>query len=235
MKTFLSRSAVSRLSRQLHVPVAAGALLLTIAGCAGNAASRAPSAVSDSDFARLVPGQTQRVDEARAQVALARDELGRAKLSALNDQHEGALARSDQAAASADKSRAAAETRIGKDSNEPGQIQQARDDTATARQGKEVADARLAYSKKLATSRAAEITAAERKVDLMVEKVNLAKLQSLDDAAIPAAGKYDHATAMEQVVKAQHAFDRATAAAAKAGGETAKARGHWEQLARDQT
>ena len=107
-------------------------------------------------------------------------------------------------------------------------MQQARDDARTARQGKVTADARLAYSQKLAASQAAQVTAAERKVDLMKEKVNLAKLQSLDDAAVPAAGKYDRATAMERVVEAQRAYDCQTATAATALGETATARSQWQ-------
>jgi hypothetical protein len=79
-------------------------------------------------------------------------------------------------------------------------------------------------------SQAAQVTAAERKVDLMTEKVNLAKLQSLDDAAIPAAGKYDRATAMERVVNAQRAYDRATATAATTSGESTTVKEHWQKL-----
>ena len=230
MMKFLSRSLGSSMSGHTDTPIAAMALLLAIAaGCASNAAS---STVSESDFARLTPGQIQPVDDARSQLALARDDLGRAKLSVVNDQHEGDLARSDQASASADMSRAAAESKIGKDSNEPGQMKQARDDTKAARQDKELADVRLAYSKKLATSQAAQVAAAERKVDLMTEKVNLAKLQSLDDAAVPAAGKYDHATAMQRVVDAQRAYDGANATAATASRETTAAKERWQELDR---
>ena len=230
MMTFLSRSVRPRMSGHAGTPIAAVALLLAIAaGCASNAAS---STVSDSDFGRLTASQTKPVDDARSQLALARDELGRAKLSVVTDQHEGELARSDQASASADMSRAAAESKIGKDSNEPGQMKQALDDTKTAQRSKEVADARLAYSKKLATAQAAQVTAAERKVDLMTEKVNLAKLQSLDDAAIPAAGKYDLATAMERVVNAQRAYDSAKAAAATASREITTAKERWQELDR---
>jgi hypothetical protein len=223
---FLGRSV--HVLGQANVPIAPVIVLLAIAtGCASNAAS---STVSESDYARLGVHETKLVDDARAQLALARDELGRAKLNVVNDQHEGELARSDQATASADVSRAVAESKIGKDSNEPGQIPQARDATKTARQGKEAADARLEYSKKLATSQAAQVTAAERKVDLMTEKVNLAKLQSLDDAAIPAAGKYDRATAMERVVNAQRAYDSATASAGTASRETTAAKERWQTL-----
>jgi hypothetical protein len=187
--------------------------------------------VTDEDYARLGASQTSPVDEARERLAFARDELGRAKLAAVNDQHEGALARSDQGAASADLSRADAETKIGKDSNEPGQVLRAQEDTHSARQGKDVADARLAYAGKLKESREAQVAAAERGVDLMTEKVNVAKLQSLDDAAVPAAGKYDHAAALRRLADAQREHDRATAAATRASQETAAAKERWQVLA----
>jgi hypothetical protein len=220
------------LNRSVGVSIAIFVIWVAMAaGCARNAAS---GKVSEADYARLDASQTRRVDEARSQLALARDELGRAKLGVVTDQHEGELARSDQASAAADVSRAAAETRIGKDSNEPGQLQQARDDTQTAQRCKEVADARLAYSKKLATSQSARVAAAERKVDLMTEKLNLAKLQALEDAAVPAAGKYDRATTMQQVVDAQRAHDRATATAATASSETTAAKDLWQELDRKQ-
>jgi hypothetical protein len=204
-------------------------LVAAIAGCA-TSAPRPPSVVSESDFARLPDDKSQRVDVARQRLGDASDELGRAKLGVVNDQHEGALARSDQAAASADLGRAAAETKVGKDSNEPGQKQLASDDTKDAKAGKAVADAHLAYAKKLATSRAAAVTAAERKVELRSEEVNLAKLQSLEEAGIPAAGKYDRAGALERVAKAQKAFDAATVAAARAEAETAAAMSSWHPV-----
>jgi hypothetical protein len=206
-------------------------LVATIAGCA-TPAPRPPSVVSESDFARLPDDRTQRVDVARQQMADARDELGRAKLGVVNDQHEGALARSDQAAAQAELGRAAAETGVGKDSNEPGQKRQAADDTRDAKASKAVADAHLAYAGKLAASRAAAVAAAERKVELRSEEVNLAKLQSLEESGIPAAGKYDRVAALERVSKAQKAFDTATAATARAEAETAAALRLWQPTAK---
>jgi hypothetical protein len=233
---FPSSSGPSRLLGHASSPFAAvGMPLALVAGCANTTASsgssRASSTVSDSDFARLAASEVGPTDEARSDLALARDELGRDKLSLVNDRHEGALARSDQGAASADMSRAAAESDIGKDSNEPAQMQQARDDTEVARQDNEVADARLAYSKGLATAQVAQVTASERKVDLMSEKLNLAKLQSLEEAAVPAAGRYDRSALMERVVVAQRAYDRATAIATTASRESTTARKHWQDLA----
>jgi hypothetical protein len=215
-------------------------LLVWGAGCATTtapttSASAPPSAaplstVSDADFGRLAPDQIQPVVDARAEVDQARNELGRAKLEGVNDQHEGELARSDQAQSSADMSRAVVEGRIGQDSNDPGQKQQAADDSKAAQQDSDAANARLVFAKKLTISRAAQVTAAERKVDLAVEKVNVAKLQSLEDAAMPAAGKYDHAAAMERVMIAQRAYDSATVTANNAVGETTAAHERWQYL-----
>lgn len=205
-------------------------------GCATTTASApAPaeplSTVSDADFGRLTSDQIRPVDDARARLALARDELGRAKLDVVNDQHEAELARSDRAASSADMSHAVAERKIGSDSNEPGQMRQASDDTKAAQQRMEVADARLAFADKLSTSRAAQVTAAERKVNLMVKKVNVAKLQSLEDAGMPIASRYDHAAAMEQVMVAQREYDSAEVVATVALTETSNAQQHWQYLA----
>lgn len=229
-----SSSVSSRWLRCTGSPIAAiGMLLALAAGCATASATRSGSSstVSDSDFARLAPNEVGPADDARSELALARDELGRDKLSMVNDQHEGDLARSDQGSAKADMSRADAERGIGKDSNEPAQKQQARDDTEAARQGKEVADARLAYSKRLATAQADQVKAAERKVDLMTEKLNLAKLQSLEEASIPAAGKYDHPALVKRVEIAQRDYDQATAIAATSSRESIASKEHWQDLA----
>ena len=191
-------------------------LVASLSGCVTSATATRASTVSDADFARLAASQTEDVDEARAQLAAAHDELGRARLGVVNGQHEGDFARSDQATASAEQSRAATETKVGQDSNEPTQLRQARDDTRAAQRGKDAADARLAYSKKLDVSLAAQVTAAERKVELMAAKVNLAKLQALEHAEIPAAGKYDRAAAEKGVAEAQRAHATAVAAATEA-------------------
>ncbi len=219
----------NRTGQQLAVAIRTAPLLFLVAGltaCATTSkTARTPSVVSESDYARVPAGQTQRVDEARAQLAAASDALGRAKLRSVDDQHEGTFARADQAVAKADRSRAAAETRAGQESNDPGMMQQAREDTRAAQQDTLSADARLAYSKKLATSRAAQVAAAERLVELRTEALNLAKLDTLIDAGAPAAGKYDRIAAVGRVTAAQRAYDDASASAASAAAETAAAKG----------
>jgi hypothetical protein len=210
-----------------------GLLLAAPLGCATQrSAETRPSTVSEADYARLPPQQARRVDEARDLLVAAREELGRAKLSVLTDRHEGAFARSDQASAAADLSRAAAETKVGQDSNEPGQVEQAKDDTLSAQQGKASADARSAYAKKLAISRASTVTAAELKVALMLERLNEAKLLALEECGIPAAGKYDRAAVQGRVAKALRVHEEATRTAAASERETSLAYQQWRPAAR---
>jgi hypothetical protein len=136
-------------------------------------------------------------------------------------------------AASADISRAVTETQVGQDSNDPDQKLQARSDTRSAQQSKDVADARLRHAEELAASRAAQFTAAERKVDLMTEKVYAAKLQALIDAGVPAAGKYDRDVELAHVAAAQRALDSALATAAEAERVAAAAAEQWQPSAKE--
>jgi hypothetical protein len=69
------------------------------------------------------------------------------------------------------------------------------------------------------------VVAAERLVALRLEALDLAKLDSLVDAGIPAAGKYDRVAAANRVNAAQRAYDDASDSAASAAGETAAAKG----------
>lgn len=215
MRTF-SSSVGSTLAVRAALAASFTLLVASLPGCVTSGTASRPSTVSESDYARLAASQTEVVDEARSQLLAARDELGRAKLGVVNSQHEGAFARSDQAAAAADLKRAAVETQVGKDSNEPAQLKLARDETREAQASKEEADARLAYAKKLDVALAAQVTAAELKVELMTAKVNLAKLQALEKASIAAAGKYDRDGALAAVAKAQNAHDAAVATAREA-------------------
>jgi hypothetical protein len=52
----------------------------------------------------------------------------------------------------------------------------------------------------------------------------------MDNAAVPAAGKYDRAQAMQRVVDAQRAYDGATSNAAAAAADTRTAEEYWRRL-----
>lgn len=205
------------------------ALALLAGACAGGRAERMDT-VSDADYGRLQPGQTQAVDEARQQELQARDELARAKLRVTDTQHEDELAKADQTAAESDDKRAKAEAKIAADSNDPAQKQRAQELAETAQLHKKAADAHLDYAKKLIDARKAEVTAAQKRLDVTSAKVNLAKLQALQSAQIPAAGKYDVAATTNHVSRAQRDHDDAMQKAHALDAQVSSAQQTWQDL-----
>lgn len=207
-----------------------GALALLAGACAGGRAEHGMDTVSDSDYGRLQPGQTQGVEDARQAEMQARDELSRAKLRLTDTQHEDELAKADQTAADSDKKRAEAETKIGADSNDPGQKARAQELTETAELHRRAADAHLSYAKKLIDSRKAAVDAAQKRLEVATAQVNLAKLKALQAAQIPAAGKYDMAAMTNRVTSAQRDYDSSVHKAQTLEAESTSAEQTWKDL-----
>jgi chromosome segregation ATPase len=208
--------------------------LAAVAGCAGmrgGARQNAPVAqVSDADFGRLAPGQMAPVDQARQFLASAKDEQGRAKLRQQDTMHEADLAKADQAAAASDAQRAEAQAKIANDSREPALLEQARQLREQAQQHKSAADAHADYAKRLAEARQASVKAADQQVALGEAKVEWAKLQALQQANIPAAGKYDAGQFQTRVNEAQKSFDVALQKARELEGQATASQQRWEEL-----
>ncbi len=206
------------------------ALALSAGACAGGRAEHGMATVSDADYGRLQPGQTQPVDEARQQVTQARDELARAQLRLTDTQHEDELAKADQTAADSDKKRAEAETKIATDSNDPEQKARAHELTETAELHRRAADAHMTYAKKLIDSRKAAVDAAQKRFEVETAKVNLAKEKALQAAQIPAAGKYDMVAMTNRVMNAQRDYDDSARKAQTLDAEASSAQQTWRDL-----
>ena len=176
--------------------------LAALAACAG-------TTVSDADLGRLAQGQMGPVSEARQFVGSARDEQARARLHLQEVQHESQLAKADAQAAQADADRAAIQAKVANDTRDPGQLEQARTMKAQADAKKRAADARADYAKKLVAARQASISAADQQVALGEARLERAKLLSLQQANIPAAGKYDMAKFNQRASDMQKSFDQA--------------------------
>ncbi len=207
-------------------------LTLMAAACASGRGERGLDTVSDSDFGRLQPGQAQGVADARQQALQARDELARAKLHLTDTQHEEELAKADQAAADSDRKRAEAESKMGAESNEPVQKQRAQELTETAQLHRRSADAHLEYAKKVSDSRKAEVDAAQKRLALADAKENLSKLKAMQEAGIPAAGKYDMGGMSNRVNSAETAHNEAVQKARSLESEATTARERWQDLNR---
>ena len=212
--------------RRAAVVLAACAAL----ACGGSRAAKKPINVVDADYGRLQPGQTSLVDAARADLSRARDELARAKLRVSEAQNQDELAKSDLQAVAAAQTRADALAAAANASREPAALEQARAAKETADLRRRTADAHVDYARKLQASRAAAVTAAERRVDYESARVELAKLHSMQQAQIPAAIKYDAPRLEGQVAQARTDQDRADADARKAEAEVAASEQKWKAL-----
>jgi hypothetical protein len=191
--------------RRLNVMLA----LTFAAGCATSSGERGGAAVSDADFGRLQAGQTGPVDQARLFVSSAKDEQARAKLRLQQGQQEEQLAKADEQTAKAAASRADAEAKMANNSREPAQLEQARKLKEQADAQQRAANAHADYAKKMLSARKAAVDAADKQVALGEARVELARLQALQQANIPAAGKYDMAKFQARVDSAQKNFDGA--------------------------
>lgn len=210
---------------------AAALLLGVLAGCAHGSSSQPPQ-VADPDFGRLGPSQTAPVDEARHFVSSARDELSRAKLRAQDGRHELDLAKADQAAASADAQRADAEKKAADQSRAPADLERARDLQERAKLHKSAADAHVEYANRLIKANDASVDAANRQVDLAEARLEWAKLQTLQQAGVPAATKYDAAKFQGRVSSAQKSFDDALRHARDLHGQANSSQQRWQDAQR---
>lgn len=182
--------------------------LALAAGCASGGA-RGGATVSDADFGRLQTGQMNAVDQARQFRDSARDEQARANLRQQQGEHEEQLAGADEQAAKAAAQQADAQAKIANDSREPAALEKARVLKTQAEMQQRAAAAHMDYAKKMKTARQSALDAAGKQVELSEARLERAKLESLQQAGNPAAGKYDMAKFQQRVDGAQKAFDSA--------------------------
>jgi hypothetical protein len=214
--------------------LAVATLCCATLACAGGRASQReqPITVADSDYGRLQSGQTAIVDAARGDLAKARDAEARAKLRQTEARNQAGLAKADATAADAERGRGEALTKAANESRDPAQLAQAQRITQGAQVRKQAADAHMAYSQKLQAAADTGVTAAERRVAYESARVELAKLQALQAAQVPAATKYDGAKMQAQVDQSRKELEQAEAQARSADAEATTAQRNWEELNR---
>jgi hypothetical protein len=209
------------------------ACVVALAGCAGGRKqAERPVTVSDSDYGRLGTDQTAMVDQARTELGNSRDELARAKLRQTEAAQATNLAQADIGVADAELQRAASQAKLAEESNDPAQLARARSMADSAQLRKTAAQARLEYAGKLQAARAAEVTAAEKEVAYQEMLVEQSKLHALNQAQVPAGGKYDASRLEGAVAAARKEFDEASANARAAALEASSAEQRWQDLQR---
>jgi chromosome segregation ATPase len=178
------------------------------AGCA-----HGPPEVLEADYGRLKPDQTVAVDSARTELARAHEELAAARTKIAEARREEKLAETDRDAAKLEMERAKKLV-----------------ETAEARQG--AADARGDYAEKLAGAREAAEEAAQRRVELASAKVELLKLQALEQAKLQPSQTYDDKAFYGRVADLQKKLDDARAKVKQLEQEASDGQRRWDDLTR---
>jgi hypothetical protein len=178
------------------------------AGCA-----HGPPEVLDADYGRLKPDQTVAVDSARAELARAHEELEAAKAKIAEARREEKLAEADRESAKAEAERVK-------------KLAEAAEARGRA------ADGRGAYAEKLTEAREAAAVAAQRRVDLANAKVELLKLQALEQAKLQPSDAYDDKAFYERVADAQNDLDEARGNVKSLEGQANDAQRRWDEQMR---
>lgn len=184
------------------------AAVLAAAGCASG-----PPAVLDADYGRLRPDQSAGVDSARTELSRSHEELSAAKTKRAEAVREGKLAEDDRLAARKELERSKRQV-----------------EAAEAR-GR-AADAHVEYVEKLSEARGAGEEAAQRRVDLAAAKVELLKLQALEQAKLQPSKAYDDKAFYGRVADAQRRLDDARGRVRELEQEATGAQRRWDDLKR---
>ncbi len=179
--------------------------LLAAAALAAGCASGPPT-VLDADYGRLRPDQSGAVDGARAELARAHDELAAAR------SQNGEAIREQR---SAEKEQEAA-----------------RKDLDRAKKRLAAAEAHVEYAEKLSEARKAAETTAQQRVDLSAAKVELLKLQALEQAKMQPSKQYDDKAFYGRVADSQKKLDGAQEKLRKLEQDAGDGKRRWEDLAR---
>lgn len=160
-------------------------IALAVAGCASG-----PPKVLEADYGKLKPEQTASIDAARTELASAHEELEAAKGKVAEARREKKLAEEDRDAAKSETNRVKKLV-----------------EAAEARS--EAAGAHGEYAEALVEAREAAEDAAQRRIDLANAKVELLKLQALEQAKVQPGKAYDDKEFYKRVAEAQKKLDDA--------------------------
>ncbi len=184
------------------------AIAFIAAGCASG-----PPAVLDADYGRLRPDQAVAVDGARAELSRAHEELAAAKSKNAEAVREEKLAEADQEAAKLETERV-------------------KKLVVAAGARREAADARAEYAEKLNAARKAAEEAAQRRLDLSAAKVELLKLQALEQAKLQPSKQYDEKAFYGRVADSQKKLDDAREKVRDLEQEANAGQRRWDELMR---
>ncbi len=165
-----------------------------------------PPAILDADYGRLRPDQAAAVDSARTELARANDELAAARAK------NGESAREEKAAKT---EREAAERELDR-----------------AKKRVEAAEARAEYAEKLVEARKAAELAAQQRVDLLSAKIEVLKLEAMEQAKLQPSKPYDSKAFYGRVHDSQKKLEDTQEKMKKLEQQANEDKQRWEDLQR---
>ncbi len=182
------------------------AITILAAALAAAGCASGPPTVLDADYGRLRPDQSAAVDGARAELARAHQELASAKAARTEAAKEQQASEQEQESAKKELERA--EKRV------------------------EAAAARADYVEKLGDARKAAEDAAQRRVELYEAKIELLKLEALEQAKMQPSKQYDSKAFYGRVADSQKKLDDSQDQVKTLEKQASDGRRRWEDLAR---
>jgi chromosome segregation ATPase len=182
------------------------AITIFAAALVATGCASGPPTVLDADYGRLRPDQAGAVDGARSELSRAHEELAAAKSKNAEVAKEQQLAETEQQAAKKDLER--------------------------AKKRVEAAEAHVDYVEKLAEARKAAERTAQQRVELSAAKVELLKLQALEQAKMQPSKAYDDKAFYGRVADSQKKLDDSRDEVRKLEQEASDGKRRWEDLAR---
>ncbi len=170
------------------------------------ACASGPPTVLDADYGRLRPDQSGAVDGARTDLARAHDELSAARTGRTE------AAREEKAAAT--------------------ELDVAKRELDRAKKRLDAAEARSDWAEALVEARKAAETAAQQRVDLSGAKVELLKLQALEQAKMQTSKAYDDKAFYGRVAEFQKKLEEARDRAKKLDEDANEGQRRWDDLSR---
>jgi len=186
--------------------------------------------VDDSGLARLDESQMQPVDDARVEQGRAQDALARTKANEADAQARLEVAKTERAVGDAQLKRAAAERDLLKKQYAPqGQLAAADEEIRAAQDRIRAADLKRAYLERMVQVAQADRNAAAAHVDTAAAMVEQAKLRAMKAAEVPQAGSANPGAIDARLADAQLREAQLRKQAADLRASAVEAYNRWQQ------
>ncbi len=182
------------------------AIPILAAALVAAACASGPPTVLDADYGRLRPDQSGAVAGARTDLARAHDELSAARTGRTE------AAREEKAAAT--------------------ELESAKRELDRAKKRLDAAEARSDWAETLVEARKAAEATAQQRVDLSAAKVELLKLQALEQAKLQPSKRYDDKAFYGRVADSQKKLDDAQEKVKTLEQRASDGKRRWEDLQR---